>query len=222
MNTYRELHCVHGFTDIHDGSFKTFEERQAWFDDHYRGVPAYEVSQDHTDRVYVVNNERNPRTVYPGIRADALLYRKRGAQQVVLAIKTADCVPILLYDPQARIIGALHSGWKGTLHNIVGTTIRKMKKFGARPERIQAAIGPAINACCYTVTYERRQLFMQAGYPVRDKSLCLAEIACAQMKTEGIRSIATRVSCTACQKDRYHSYRAQGATHGTMIAFICL
>lgn len=74
---------------------------------------------------------------------------------LLLGIQTADCVPVLLVDAKNRAVGAVHAGWRGTLHRIVEKTIGRMAmQFGTRPQDLFAAIGPAIGACCYEVGTE--------------------------------------------------------------------
>lgn len=74
---------------------------------------------------------------------------------VVCAVRTADCVPILLLDPRNRAVAAVHAGWRGAAQNIVGATLQKMAaEFSTKPADVVAAIGPAIGACCYDVGEE--------------------------------------------------------------------
>jgi polyphenol oxidase len=74
---------------------------------------------------------------------------------LLLGVQTADCVPILLVDPQKRAIAAVHAGWRGTLKRIVAKTIGRMEmQFGTRPANLLAAIGPSIGGCCYEVGTE--------------------------------------------------------------------
>ena len=86
-----------------------------------------------------------------GARADAMVTGLRG---VGLGVITADCVPVLLADPAARVIGAAHAGWRGTVAGILGATVEAMRALGAR--RIQAAIGPSITEASYEVGPELR------------------------------------------------------------------
>jgi len=75
--------------------------------------------------------------------------------KLLLGVQTADCVPILLVDPQHRVVAAVHAGWRGTLHRIVEKTIGRMTmQYGTRPADLLAAIGPAIGGCCYEVGTE--------------------------------------------------------------------
>lgn len=80
---------------------------------------------------------------------DALITNRRG---IALMVLTADCVPVLLYDPATHSAAAIHAGWRGTANGIVGLTVKKMAdEFGTKPENLMAAIGPCIGACCFEV-----------------------------------------------------------------------
>ena len=90
-------------------------------------------------------------------RGDALITRTPG---LLLAVKTADCVPILLADRRTRGVAAVHAGWRGTLARIAEKTLGRMKmEFDTRAEDVLAALGPAIGGCCYEVGPEVAQAF---------------------------------------------------------------
>jgi hypothetical protein len=92
------------------------------------------------------------------LRADGMMTDDAG---VMLAIQTADCVPVLVWDRRTGAVAAFHAGWRGTLKRIVEGGIGKMRlEFGSRPEELEAAIGPAIGACCYAVGEEVRSEFL--------------------------------------------------------------
>lgn len=92
------------------------------------------------------------------LRADGLM---TDDPEVVLGIQTADCVPVLVRDRRTGAVAAFHAGWRGTLKRIVEGGIGKMRlEFGSRPEEMEAAIGPAIGACCYAVGEEVRSEFL--------------------------------------------------------------
>jgi len=85
-------------------------------------------------------------------RADASITNRPG---LLLAVQTADCVPILLADPRNRAVAAVHAGWRGTLQRIVAKAIGRMQmQFATQPADLLAAIGPAIGGCCYEVGTE--------------------------------------------------------------------
>jgi YfiH family protein len=85
-------------------------------------------------------------------RADASIANRPG---LLLAVQTADCVPVLLVDTRNRAVAAVHAGWRGTLQRIVNKAIGRMQmQFGTDPADLLAAIGPAIGGCCYEVGTE--------------------------------------------------------------------
>jgi polyphenol oxidase len=92
------------------------------------------------------------------LRADGLM---TDDPEIMLGIQTADCVPVLIRDRRRGAVAAFHAGWRGTLKRIVEGGIGKMRlEFGSRPEELEAAIGPAIGACCYAVGEEVRSEFL--------------------------------------------------------------
>ena len=85
-------------------------------------------------------------------KGDGLLTRQAG---LLLAIQTADCIPVLVADRRIRAVAAFHAGWRGTVNRIVEGGIGRMRlEFGSRPEDLIATIGPGIGACCYAVGEE--------------------------------------------------------------------
>ncbi|MGH9794664.1 MAG: peptidoglycan editing factor PgeF, partial [Candidatus Acidiferrales bacterium] len=90
-------------------------------------------------------------------KGDAAITRAPG---LLLAVQTADCLPILLVDAKQRAVAAVHAGWRGTLARIAAKTLGRMQmQFGTRPADVIAAIGPGIGACCYEVGHEVVQSF---------------------------------------------------------------
>jgi YfiH family protein len=92
-------------------------------------------------------------------RADALVTRTEG---LAIGVTAADCGPILLVDPNARVIGAAHAGWKGALSGIVESTVEAMEKLGAERADIVAAVGPLIRQPSYEVGNEFVERFLDA------------------------------------------------------------
>ena len=110
------------------------------------------LRQFHSDLIHHV-------TEAPGEsrRGDAHITRTPG---LLLAVQTADCIPILLADARHRVVAAVHAGWRGTLKRIVAKTIGRMQMlFGTRPADVVAALGPGIGRCCYEVGPEVVQRF---------------------------------------------------------------
>ncbi len=90
-----------------------------------------------------------------------------GLPGVAVGVHTADCVPILLYDPRRRVVAAIHSGWKGTVQRISQKTLFLMKQeFGCCPENIRAALGPAIGPASFQVGEEVVQFFKEQNFPL--------------------------------------------------------
>lgn len=88
-------------------------------------------------------------------------------QGIAIGVRTADCTPVLLYDPSNRVIAAVHSGWRGTAANISRKTIELMgKSFNTRPEDIRAVIGPSIGPDSFQVGEEVVERFREAGFPM--------------------------------------------------------
>jgi YfiH family protein len=102
------------------------------------------LSQIHSDIIHVIDA-----APLHALRGDALVTATPG---LVIAVQTADCIAILLADPEHRVIAAIHAGWRGTLKRIAEKTVGRMRMlFGTRPEKILAALGPGIGRCCYEV-----------------------------------------------------------------------
>lgn len=137
--------------------------------------------------------------------------------KVKIGVRTADCVPILFYEPERKIIAAVHAGWQGTLGRIVPKAVAAIEKLGGRREKTVAAIGPHIGLCCYDVSRERVELFCKEfGQDPRITAdfdngphLDLAYVNFLQLLQAGMKreKIEVRPFCTSCQKDLFFSYR---------------
>jgi purine-nucleoside/S-methyl-5'-thioadenosine phosphorylase / adenosine deaminase len=115
-------------------------------------MPLVTLRQFHSDVIYVA---AAPCDEAP--KADALITSTAG---LLLGVQTADCVPVLLADTRARVVAAIHAGWRGTLTRIVVKTLGQMTmQFGTRPSDVVAALGPAIGGCCYEVGPDVAQAF---------------------------------------------------------------
>ena len=110
------------------------------------------LRQRHTDAIHRVDSPP-----HAPLRGDALLTREPG---LLLAVQTADCVPILLADRRRHVVAAVHAGWRGTLARIAEKTLGRMRmEFDSRAEDVVAVLGPAIGGCCYEVGPEVAQAF---------------------------------------------------------------
>lgn len=117
-----------------------------------REWPLVTLRQIHSDLIHCVSDVPTP-----GHTGDGLLTQTPG---LLLAILTADCLPVILVDTKRRAVGVFHAGWRGTVKRIVEKGVGEMRRyFGTRPGDIRAAIGPGVHACCYTVGPEVRTQF---------------------------------------------------------------
>ena len=150
--------------------------------------------------------------------ADALVTDQPG---LLLGILTADCVPVLMADTEAGVIGAAHAGWKGALHGVTDATIAAMEKLGARRDRIAAATGPCIARASYEVddAFARRfeeadpaneRFFLFAGEPGHQQFDIEAYVA-ARLAAAGVARVETLGLDTYAHETRFFSFRR--ATH---------
>ncbi len=164
--------------------------------------------------------------------ADAVVTDRRG---LALGILTADCAPVLFADPEARVIGAAHAGWKGAVGGIVEATLAAMESLGAERERIAAAVGPCIARRSYEVDElfirrfaeedEANERFFAPGRPGRHQ-FDLEGYVVARLAAAGLGRVEAMGLDTYSQPDRFFSYRR--ATHlgeadyGRQISLIAL
>lgn len=146
---------------------------------------------------------------------------------LLLAIFTADCVPVLLADPENRAIGVAHAGWRGLVADVLPDTIAAMERaFGTRRETLRAAVGPAIGACCYAVGDEVASRFpvefVERHTPDEQPRLDLAGAAAGQLRAAGLAdaNITRSGHCTACLPERYFSHRRDAGRTGRIAALI--
>jgi len=144
---------------------------------------------------------------------DALLEDRPGS---VVAVKTADCVPILLVDDAHHAVAAVHAGWRGTAAGIAGKAVAAMReRFGSRD--LYAAIGPSIGKCCYEVGPEVSAQFGLEGRTFLD----LPEFNRRQLLDSGVtaeRIFASNL-CTQCKADEFHSFRRDREAAGRLYSF---
>jgi polyphenol oxidase len=146
---------------------------------------------------------------------DALLEDRPGS---VVAVKTADCVPVLLVDDAHRAVAAVHAGWRGTAAGIVGKAVAAMReRFGSEASALYAAIGPSIGKCCYEVGPEVSVQFGLEGRTFLD----LPEFNRRQLLDSGVtgeRIFASNL-CTHCNADEFYSFRRDREAAGRLYSF---
>lgn len=162
---------------------------------------------------------------YP--QCDALITNEPG---VALWVFTADCTPILFFDPVTGAVGAAHAGWRGTAAGIAAKTVQAMvREFGCEPENILAAIGPNIGACCFETDRDVPDAMLAAlgdgAKPfIRPQGskyyVNLKQINALWLRRSGVAHIEISTDCTACQPDRFWSHRVTGGQRGSQGAVI--
>ena len=153
---------------------------------------------------------------------------------VVLTVRTADCVPVLLYDQSRRVVAAVHAGWRGAVAGIVSKTLATMAaQFGTAPESVRLVIGPSAGDCCYevdgAVLGPLKNRYPYAGLVIRETErgraiLNLRGLVRRQAEAAGVphEKIWAVNVCTICHPRLFYSYRRDGAVIGTMISGIML
>lgn len=180
-------------------------------------------SQVHGDTVFIAGPEDRGRGVYTRSnaipRTDALITNQR---HLPLAILTADCLPVFIFDNDKKAIAVVHAGWKGLHQQIIAKTIRRMcQVFKVSPEDLIIAIGPGIRPCCYEVGKDFLTYF-KAGISRKGSKIYfdLAQAAGSQMKDAGVRAdhIYDSHICTSCMNSEFFSYRREGEAAGRSMA----
>lgn len=192
---------------------------QSHFAYHGFGTRSGPLSQDNMATLKQVHSARSLVATRAGCagEADGLITAQPG---LAISVRTADCLPILLADPERRVVAAIHAGWRGTATRIVLETIAKMEReYGTDPGDLLAAIGPGIGVCCYQVGEEVRRQFGLIGAGHLD----LAQENRRQLREAGVAEARIDLLglCTFCDQ-RFHSWRRDKEQAGRMISFIRL
>jgi polyphenol oxidase len=202
------------------------EENRARLARHAGYDPAQLVATRHVHgtRVYRVGEPLAADAEFDGLVCDRV--------GPVLGAFAADCVPLLFAEPEARVIGAAHAGWRGTVAGVAVRTLERMVELGARSGRVRVALGPSIGPCCFEVGPEVVQAFREAfGDPPKlvvpgpvKEHVDLRVATRHQLEAAGVlpEHIDDRPPCTRCEAERFFSYRRDGQAGGVHMAFIGL
>lgn len=182
-------------------------------------------TQVHGTDVAVVSAAASAPAQICGTAADIIM---TGSAEFAVAVKSADCVPLLFADRRSRAAAAAHAGWRGTAAGVARTAVQSMmSNYGSRPEHLIVAIGPSIGPCCYRVGEELLASFGADGrrwfYRLKDDlMLNLWKANIDQLVEAGVRSknIHSAELCTAMHGEVFHSYRRDGAAAGRLVAAI--
>jgi YfiH family protein len=162
---------------------------------------------------------------------DALVTDQPG---VTVAVRTADCVPVLVHDPRRRVVAAIHAGWRGAVAGIVSKTLTLMaNRFGSMRSDLRVSIGPSAGPCCYEVDDPVLEQ-LRMGVPDWESVVCdyqghkarldLKDLIRRQVEGEGVSapSVSSVNLCTICHDQLFYSYRREGRVNGTMVSGITL
>jgi hypothetical protein len=200
----------------HDGADNVTENRA-------RMAAALGVASDHFITAYQIHSPNvvvadTPWTPQARPRADGIVSRTPG---LAIGVSTADCGPVLMADPQARVVGAAHAGWRGALTGIVEATVAAMERLGAERGRILAALGPMIRQRNYEVGNDLMARF-RAEDPGSDRFFVpaareghalfdLAGYVATRLAGAGVERIEDLDRCTYADPAQFYSFRR--ATH---------
>lgn len=144
-----------------------------------------------------------------------------------LAIRTADCLPVLLADPANNITAAVHAGWRGTASGVVKHAIQAMCERGGKVKQILASLGPCIGPCCFNIGDEAAMALRNSADKASNfvqNSADLHQINRLQLLESGLneRNIELINACTACDNKRFFSFRRDSGITGRHIAVVAI
>ena len=228
---------VHGFTTRRSGDFGNgTPDAEIIRRLGAAGMQLRTVQQIHSNRVCLLSEEGS-QNASQRPEADAMLSALAGH---VLAVRTADCLPILLVDRGRRAVASVHAGWRGTRQGIAAGAVERMRAcFGSDRSAIEVAIGPGIGVCCFEVGPEVAAQFDRSLVvsprpdaappgqspdkpgPAARPHVDLVDANRRQLLEQGISTsnIWSAGRCTCCQADDFFSYRRDGDP-ARMLAFI--
>jgi YfiH family protein len=173
------------------------------------------LNQVHSDTVLVLQGSRDEYTRDTvGVQvADALV---TNIPNLALAIQVADCQPVLLVDPVKKVVANIHSGWKGSISNIIGKSVDAMyENFGSNPKDILAGIGPSLGPCCSEfINYTQEIPAHLWQYKDEKDHFDFWRISQDQLINKGVapENITLAGVCTKCSADAFFSYRNNNTT----------
>jgi len=191
------------------------ENRRRFFgtlglDPHHLAVPL----QCHSDHVQMVGGAGEYES------CDGLI---TNTADLPLVVTVADCLPVVLFEPEKAVLGHVHAGWRGSARKIVERTVETMRReFGTSPDSMVAFLGPSAGVCCYEVGGEMAEVFPSDELERRNNKmfLNLKKANVDQLLACGLRRENIEVSnvCTICAPDLFHSFRRDGNQSGRMMS----
>ena len=188
------------------------------------------INQIHSDEIFILKDKSQTREQVSKINADAIMTHLSG---IPIGIFTADCIPVLLYDPKLHVAAAIHSGREGTSQYIVNKSIMAMRReYGCEPQDLVAGLGLGIGGCCYEIdenclnSFENKIPFEPPFVKSKVNGKFLLDLF-AVNEQRGLdagllpENILRSEECTFCSPMNYFSYRREGQA-GRILTFIML
>ncbi|MCP4747113.1 MAG: peptidoglycan editing factor PgeF [Desulfobacteraceae bacterium] len=161
--------------------------------------PAYQKAQKQNDVIFC--------------ETDALITNRPGD---LLFIQVADCQPVMIADPEKKVVANIHSGWRGSIQNIIGRTIKKMiADYRCNARNLICAIGPSLGPCCAEFIHYRKEIPQRYwSYRLKGDKFDFWRISRDQMIQAGVlpENISCSQLCTRCNQHLFFSYRGQRQT----------
>ena len=197
------------------------------------GGPLCRVKQVHGKDILHVQAELIASLSGPGyvqFQYDGMMTSEPGA---FLSVYSADCLPLLFFEPERRIVASIHSGWRGTLLNICGRAIERMVQiFKCDPSKIRVVSGPSIHVCCFEIREDVATLFRNADPAAEEMisrsdgkmKLDLPGLNCRQLLNTGVlrNHVELNETCTYCNLGLLPSFRREGRSDRRIVGAIRL
>ena len=213
---------------VGDTRLNVIENRRRIFEDVARPVESiFDVWQVHGTNVICTTEPRELDGEHQ--KADGIFTDR---QEVTLFMRFADCVPIILYEPEKRVIGIVHAGWQGTVDAVVSHSVRRIQEhYGIDPAKIIAGIGPSIGPDHYQIGPDVRirveKAFGDLGEGIIStyrKSIYLDLWTANEilLRQAGVKNIEVAEICTACHTEDWYSHRKENGSTGRFAAIAFL
>ena len=236
LNKYNVLHCItlrHGGVSTNEHSSLNFrnkgtdkvenvKENLRRIREELNFSNVYKANQDHTDSVIHINSDNKEKYLaYEGNtdeKADGYIVNEKN---IATLITTADCNPIIIYDPVNHVIANVHAGWKGVINRVYINAIKIMEKeFGSKVEDLVVCIGPSIRKCCFsseeesfkekfTSVFNYENKYLEYEDNSRRFHIDLIEILKTEFRKIGVEDKQIHIAniCTRCNTKDFFSYR---------------
>jgi len=212
---------IHGFSTKKFGDMRDIEKRNVFLS--ALGIEKASLvwqEQIHRDAIHIVFQSDRGKTI---LGVDGLVCKQAPDDiSITLSVHTADCVPLLVFDPVIKVIAVAHAGWKGTSLHIGQKIILHMKQLGSNISDVWVVIGPHIGGCCYDVDDTRMQVFQRewdesSGVVIHKDGKHYIDLGQANKDdffSSGISENHIDIDpslCTNCNTNEFYSFRKSGA-----------